>query len=71
MMDYISHAISLTDALSVAGSSITNQELCLFILGGLGPEYENLVVSLTTKSECLTIKDVQGFLFNYEIQMSR
>ena len=34
MADYISHAISLTDALSVAGSSIPDQELCLFILGG-------------------------------------
>ena len=58
MADYISHAISLADALSVAGSPITDQELCLFILGGLGPKYENLVVSLATKSECLTIEDV-------------
>ena len=51
------------------GDVLSDQELCLFILGGLGHEYESLIVSVTTRSDDLTIDDLQGILLNYEIRL--
>ena len=60
MNDYLSHAVTLSDSLAIASSPITEQ--ILFILGGLGAEYENLVVSLTTRADSITLEDLQGTL---------
>jgi hypothetical protein len=39
MGDYIAHATTLVDTIVVVGASISNEELSLHILGGLGSKY--------------------------------
>lgn len=50
---------------------ISDQELCLFILGGLRHACEALMVSITTRVEALTLPDLQGLLFNHELHLQR
>ena len=71
MTDYLSHAMTLVDSLAIASSPISDQELILFILGGLGLEYDNLVVSLTTRANSLTLDDLQGQLYTNEIRLNK
>ena len=71
MTDYLSHALTLSDSLAIAGSPISEQELILFILGGSGAKYENLVISLTTRADSITLEDLQGQLYTYELRCAK
>ena len=55
--DYILKMKSLAMSLMAAGQQITDDELILFILGGLGSEFEAVIVNLTSR-ESITLQEV-------------
>ena len=55
--EYMLKFKSLAYSLMAVGQAITDEELVLHIIGGLGPEYESLVVHLTSK-DSVTIPEL-------------
>ena len=55
--DYILKIKSLSNSLMAAGQKISDDELTLYILGGLRPEFEAVVVHLTSL-ESVTLQEV-------------
>lgn len=49
--------------------TITNKDLALFVLGGLGPDYDPLVTDITTRSNSGAFS-IEGLLLNYEIRLA-
>ena len=69
--DYILKMKGFANSLSAAGEQISEESLCLYILGGLGPEFEATVVTLTNRSEPLNVQDVQFSLHNQEMRLQQ
>lgn len=71
--DYISLMVQIANSLSLAGDKVIDKELALFILGGLGTEYDPLVTTITIRpgSETLLVDEIQGLLLNHEIKLSK
>lgn len=48
---------------------ISDDSMWLYILGGLGPEYESVVVTLTNRTKHLTLQDLQFSLQSHEMNL--
>uniref|UniRef100_A0A803PB16 Reverse transcriptase Ty1/copia-type domain-containing protein n=1 Tax=Cannabis sativa TaxID=3483 RepID=A0A803PB16_CANSA len=66
--EYLLKMKNLVDGLRAAGNPITYDQLILYVLTSLGPEYEAMVVNLTSR-ENLTLQEVQFLLQNHEIRI--
>ena len=62
--EYILKMKGFADSLAAAGDPISEERLCLYIMGGLDPEFEASIVNLTNRSEPLNVQDVQFSLHN-------
>uniref|UniRef100_A0A803Q3J9 Integrase catalytic domain-containing protein n=1 Tax=Cannabis sativa TaxID=3483 RepID=A0A803Q3J9_CANSA len=69
--DYILKMKGYADHLAAAGQAISDEDLALYILGGLGSEYESIVVSLTSRSEPLTLQELQFMLHSHEVRLQQ
>ena len=67
--DFILKMKQLEDTLMEGGEPISDERLCLYILGGLGSEYESIVVALTNRTEQLTLTDLQYSLQSHELRL--
>lgn len=65
--EYLLTMIQHDDSLIAAGHPITDEELALYILGGLGSEYEYVVVNLTSRADALTLQEVHFMLQTHEL----
>ena len=59
--DYFLKMKTIAQDLVSAGQSISNDELVLYILGGLGSEFDSVVVNLTSK-DSVTLPEAQFLL---------
>jgi hypothetical protein len=66
MVDYIARVVFLIDSLNIIGVSLSEEEISLYLLGGLGFKYEAIVTSITTQPS-LSLEDIQGMHLNYEL----
>ncbi|XP_062075385.1 uncharacterized protein LOC133779418 [Humulus lupulus] len=67
--EYILKIKHYVDALAAAGRPISDDVLILYILGGLGAEYESVVVNLSSRTESLTLQEVQFMLQIQEMRI--
>ena len=59
--EYFLKMKTFANDLMLAGQSISNDELALYILGGVGPDYESMVVNLTSK-DSISVTEAQFLL---------
>ena len=59
---------SLAMSLMATGQQITDDELILYILGGLESEFEEVIVNLTSR-ESITLQEVQYILQTHEMRL--
>lgn len=64
--EYVLKMHNIADSLMSVGYLINNDELILYILGGLGNEYESMVVKLTS-IESFTLQECQFMLQNQKM----
>lgn len=50
--------LEIANKLDIAEDNVFDRELALFILGGLGSEYDPIVAAITAQFEPLTIDDI-------------
>ena len=63
--EYVLKKCTLADCLIAVGQPISDDEVILYILFGLGPEYESVVVNITSKDH-ITLQCVMFMLQNHE-----
>ncbi|XP_042380482.1 uncharacterized protein LOC121972937 [Zingiber officinale] len=69
--NYLQHMKSISDNLAVVDQRVPESNLILYILDGLGPEYENLIVSITTRSDMVGIDDLTRLLLTHEYHLEK
>ncbi|KAL5823482.1 hypothetical protein ACOSQ3_021457 [Xanthoceras sorbifolium] len=69
--DYVLKMKGFSEALGAAGQSMSNDDLISSILGGLGPEYDSVVVAITTKQGYISLQEVQFLLMSYESRLAQ
>lgn len=66
MKDYLSKMKKHVDMLAACGHPISEEDPVLYILGGVGVEYESVVVHITSRSEFLSPADASALLLAHE-----
>ncbi|GAV86549.1 UBN2 domain-containing protein [Cephalotus follicularis] len=69
MSSYLLKAKSISYDLSLASKPVSDDDMVLYILGGLSSEYASLVTSITTRVAPISVADLHGFLLNEEIRI--
>ncbi|KAK6141030.1 hypothetical protein DH2020_025211 [Rehmannia glutinosa] len=67
--DYLSKMKGLFDALAAAGKKIDESDQVMHILGGLGSEYNSVVVSVSSRLEPYTVPQIQALLLSFESRL--
>ncbi|KAK0578823.1 hypothetical protein LWI29_016663 [Acer saccharum] len=61
----------IADNLSVAGNPVTEEDLVLYLLAGMGSDYDSVVVNVTARTDNLTLHEVYALLLNHESRMEQ
>lgn len=69
MRDYLSKIKNCVDFLNAAGCKVTEEDHILYILTGLGPDYNPLVVTISSKTEAWTVQDTCALLHSFETRL--
>lgn len=70
MSEFLLKAKSIADQLAMALKPIDDDDLVLYILGGLGSEYGPFVTSTTTREAHIRLSDLHGLLLSEEIRVN-
>ena len=62
IQDYILKMRGIADSLNSTGLILSDKELLLYILGGLGNEYDPVVINLTSRHESVSLQEAQYLL---------
>ena len=68
---YVLKMRNIADMLSTSGKPVPYEDLILYILGGLGPEFETIVVNITSRSEAISLQEVHYLLQSHEIRLEQ
>ena len=66
MTEYVKKAKSIASNLSLAGSLVTDSQMVISLLCGLGPEYLALASSVTSQVEPIPLDDFIGILLSQD-----
>lgn len=69
MREYLNKVKACCDTLAAAGQKLSEEDQILHILAGLGSEYDAVMVSITSKTEPFSLKDVSSLLLSYESRL--
>ncbi|RVW93124.1 Retrovirus-related Pol polyprotein from transposon RE1 [Vitis vinifera] len=66
MLDYILKMKTISDNLAAVGEPVKERDHILQLLGGLGPDYNSIVASLTAREDDLSLHSVHSILLTHE-----
>ena len=66
MLDYMLRICNICDNLIAIGELVLEQDQIMAILGGLGPEYNPFVVTITSRAEPISVEELQSHLMVFE-----
>ncbi|XP_075521494.1 uncharacterized protein LOC142554709 [Primulina tabacum] len=66
MKDYLGKMKNYVDSLSVCGHPISDDDQVLYILGGVGMEYDSVVVHVASRGESISPSEVGALLLSHE-----
>ena len=69
MKDYLNKLKSCCDLLGAAGCRVLEQDQILYILAGLGHEYDSVMVTITSRGDMWTVQDVTALLLSFESRL--
>ena len=71
IQDYILRMRGIADSLNSSGLVLSDDELLLYILGGLSSEYNSVVVNLTSRHESVSLQEAQYMLQSQELRIEQ
>uniref|UniRef100_A0A803QGZ4 Uncharacterized protein n=1 Tax=Cannabis sativa TaxID=3483 RepID=A0A803QGZ4_CANSA len=69
--DYCDKVKILADSLSTTGHPLDDSDLIMHLLNGLGPEYDPVVVHVTSLVDNLSLESIQSLLLTHESRLER
>ena len=69
--DYFLKMRNIVDTLASTGQLISDGELLLYVLGGLGLEYGFVVVNLTARQDSFSLQEAQFLLQSHEMRLDQ
>lgn len=60
---------NIADQMTVGGFVVSDKELVMCILIGLGPEYETVFVNFTSRPHLPSLQEVKNYLVHYESKL--
>ena len=66
MREYLSKMKQCVDILAAAGHKVSNEDHILYILSGLGSEYDPVIVPVTTRADPYSLSDLWSLLISFE-----
>ena len=69
--DFYSKMKNFAYNLTASGNPIIEEDLVLYILSGLGSEYDHVVVNITARSDTLPLQEVYSLLLNHESRLDQ
>ena len=66
MLDYMLRIRNNCDNLTAVGEIVLEQDHIMAILGGLGPEYNPFIVTITSRAELISIEELQSHLMVFK-----
>ena len=69
--DYFLKMRNIADTLASTGQLISDDELLLYVLGGLGSEYDPVVVNLTARQDSVSLQEAQFLLQSHEMRLEQ
>ncbi|KAK6130602.1 hypothetical protein DH2020_035648 [Rehmannia glutinosa] len=69
--EYVLKMNSIASDIQSAGQSVPDDDLVLHILSGLGPEFESVIVNLTSQIDKLSLSEVQFALQTHEMRLKQ
>lgn len=71
MSEYLKRISVFKDKLAAAGEGLKDAHLILITLGGLGPEYQSFVTSITTRMDhTMSFAQLKHLLMDHDLQLS-
>jgi gag-polypeptide of LTR copia-type len=71
MQSYLDQKHSLADQLRLMGSSVSDEDLQLYILHGLNIDFDPLIVSLTSRSNAVSFNELSSLLLTHEQRLQK
>jgi len=68
---YFQKAPGFSHLLAAIGKPVDALKLISNILAGLGPEYDPLVTSVTTRQDSISLNDLYGYMLSYELRLEQ
>ncbi|XP_060175335.1 uncharacterized protein LOC132606042 [Lycium barbarum] len=65
--DYLQQIRSISDELSTAGAPVTNSELIVKVLSGLGPEFREISAAIRARDSTITYEALYEKLLDHEL----
>ncbi|KAI9195735.1 hypothetical protein LWI28_017622 [Acer negundo] len=62
MTEYLMKKKSLIDALLYSGNVMSDDDKIMYVLGGLGPEYDPFVIPITSINGCYSLPEITALL---------
>lgn len=69
--DYYMRIKNIVNNLIAAGTFITDEEICLYLLGGLGSEYDPVVINITAKETMPSLEKIYSLLLTHESRLEQ
>ncbi|KAG9444531.1 hypothetical protein H6P81_015871 [Aristolochia fimbriata] len=70
ILEYLERGKSIADNLSAAGQPVDQEDLVAYILNGLGSEYEPFIMSVTARTDPLSLESLQSMLLSQEHRLN-
>jgi gag-polypeptide of LTR copia-type len=68
-VQYLQHMQSIVDCLRSIESDVFEQDLILYILQGLGTDFDNFVTAVSMRSDSLTMVELHNLLLSHETRL--
>ena len=71
MGEYFAKIKRVADNLAAVGQPISNDDKMMYLLAGLGSNYDPVVVSVTSKPDSFSLQEIQAILLNQEARLEQ
>lgn len=68
MSEYFNKVKKLANTLASIGHHLQDEEVTTYMLAGLGPDYDSLVTSITTRVEPVSLTDLYAHMLGFEMR---
>lgn len=66
MAEFLFRMKNIANNLSLASHLVSEDDLLLYIMSALGPEYDSVVINVTTRQNALSLEEIQFLILNQE-----